>query len=322
MRWYEFLNSVKTRIEPVYVFMGADDSLKNKGENLIYKTFGADSRIRMNSLNSAAEIVGELNSEFLFSKKKVVTVNDTEIFKTNDLKTLLGYERNPNTVLVFFSKWKPEIKALFQKNKISPVDCFPPFPDALAREIRSRVKAEGKNIGEEAMRELLSISRNSAEAAYSNLLKILSFIGDEETITKETIEKVGDEKEFLNVFEFFKELLTGKSENILHRCEKTDKRDYFPYLGFLTKRFETLLMLKEIQKDTKTLGDDVLKKYKIIRKDMPYIRKFLYGTTSETLVKSYKIILETYENIKRGQENAFANAALKILQVLEEGGHA
>ncbi|MFH1958047.1 MAG: DNA polymerase III subunit delta [bacterium] len=321
MRWYEFLNSVKTRVDPVYIFMGVEDSLKTKGENLVSKNFGADNRIRMDSLNSAAEILGELNSEFLFSKKKVVTVKDAELFKVADLKSLLGYERNPNTVLVFFSKWKPEIKNLFQKNKISPVDCFTPFPDALAREIRSSVKAAGKNIEEDAIRELLSISRNSSEAIDSNLVKILSFLGDEKTITKETVGKAGDENELLNIFEFFKELLQGRSENVLRRCERTDKSDYFPYLGFLTKRFETMLMLKEIQKDAKTLGDETLKKFKIIKKDMPYIRTFLYGTTTETLVKCYKIILETYENIKKGQENAFTNAALKILRVLEEGGH-
>ena len=61
---------------------------------------------------------------------------------------------------------------------------------------------------------------------------------------------------------------------------------------------------------------------KIIKKDMPYIRKFLHTARIKTIEKCYKIILETYENIKRGEENAFTNAMLKISRTLGEGDHA
>lgn len=319
MKWYVFLNSVKTSIAPVYVFMGAEDSLKNKGEKLIGKKFCADNRIKMDSQNSTAEILGELNSESLFSKKKIVTVKDAELFKTADLKTLLGYSKNPNTVLVLFSRWNPKINKFFLKNKISPIDCFPPFPDALAREVRSRVKAEGKNIEEEAVQTLLSISRNDSGEIDGNLDKILNFVGDEKTITQKTVETVSSGRE-LNIFEFSREMLSSKTKKVMQSCEKIDRRDYFACLGFLTKRFETLLMLKSLQTTGKNIEDETLRKFKIIKKDMPHIRKFLYRTTIENIEKCYKTLLETYENIKRGQENSFTNAILKISRTLGERG--
>jgi len=320
MKWYVFLNSVKTSIAPVYVFMGADYSLKSKGEKLISKNFCADTRIKMDSQNSAAEILGELNSESLFSKKKIVTVKDTELFKTADLKSVIGYSKDPNTVLVLFSRWNPKINKFFLENKISPVDCFPPFPDALAREVRNRVKSAGKNIEEDAVRTLLSISRNDSGEIDGNLDKILNFTGDEKTITQETVETVSSGRE-LNVFEFSRELLSlNKSKKVVQRCEKIDKKDYFAYLGFLTKKFETLLILKGLQADGKTIEDGTLRKFKIIKKDMPHIRKFLHTAQIKTIEKCYKIILETYENIKSGEENAFINAILKISRALGERG--
>jgi len=91
MKWWQFKNQIKKELKPVYVFIG-------KSEKLISEKF-SNEIIKFNHENSPSEILNELNSNSLFSKKKIVLIKEGEKFKKNDLKQILEFHKSSDVIL-------------------------------------------------------------------------------------------------------------------------------------------------------------------------------------------------------------------------------
>ena len=55
MNWYEFKRSLKTGLREIYVFLGKEDTLKEKGLALITSRLKTDNIIKMDSQRPAGD---------------------------------------------------------------------------------------------------------------------------------------------------------------------------------------------------------------------------------------------------------------------------
>ncbi|MEA2081882.1 MAG: hypothetical protein U9O97_04020 [Elusimicrobiota bacterium] len=318
-----FKQQLKRRIESVYAFIGADDGSKDEGLALICNAMETSNIIRMDSTFLPGDILTELNSQLLFSDKKIVLIKDAESFKDDELKSILSYSKNPGTSLVLFCAWNARIKKFFTLSKSVIIDCFKPFPRQTAAAVRSRLAKEGKRIDDAAMSALIEISRNSSVDVELNVSKLISFKADSAVITRDDIEKISTSRETDSVFEFTWRMLEGKTAETAHDAENLSTAGEIGCMGYARGLFEKLLMLKQRQRENESISSGDAKALGIFDKNQQAIAvKIVTGTSEKTLAEAYKTILETYENYKSGVPGAFANAAVKVSGFFGKGGKA
>jgi len=318
-----FKQQLKRSIEPVYIFIGADDGCKNEGLALISTALGSSNIIRMDSTSSTGDILSELNSQLLFSDKKIVLINDAEGFKDAELTSILSYSKNAGTALVMFCAWSARLKKFIASSKSASIDCFKPFPWKTAANVRARLAKEGKKIDDSAMSALIEISRNSSVDVDLNVSKLISFKADSHIITREDVEKISTSRETDSVFEFTWQMLNGNASALVKKAEKLNTDGEIGCLGYARGLFEKFLTLKQSLRENKSIDISDAKALGIYDKNQAESAVKLVKDTSENaLIEAYKTILETYENYKSGIPGAFANAAVRISGLFGKGGKA
>ena len=267
----------------------------------------------MGAGNLPGEILAELNSEMLFAKKKLVVLNEAEKFKTSDFKTILDFKKNSETILVLIGHWKSDFKKIFPKYGVQTVDCWNPFPQELERIVREEAGKNGFSIGSDAVRLIVSLSKNDTKTILENLGKTISFSEGKKEITEETIREICVEDPYENTFEFAEVLFLKNAAEADRALAKLDKKQHFPCLAYLIKNVERALVLW----DLKRKGDmeEGFKKMKIWKKQQDFFRK-LVSLPVWKLEKIYPILLEAEENLKSGVPHAFENAVAKISGIL------
>lgn len=319
-----FKQQIKTLISPVYVFLGQDDKTKTDGLEIIRRQLATNNIRRMDSSIPSSDILTELNSEDLFSDKKIILLNRAEEFKPADLKYILDYEKSGSTSLVIFCAWKAPLKKLFESLKIPVIDCYKPFASKLAADIRERFKKEGKSIDNPAISSLIEISRSNSSDIEMNIDKLLNFRSDEQIISMEDVKRISTSREQESVFEFAWEIIENNStSSILKKAAHFKPSDEIGIMGFLRGLFEKLLVLKEKLKNNNSIGEYDAKSLQIYNKTQAAAAvRFVKKTPEAVIVECYKEILETFEKYKSGQTGAFQNALVTISGLLGKGGKA
>ncbi len=318
-----FKQQLKRRLAPVYVFIGADDGCKNEGLELICTALGSSNITRMDSTFLPGDILTELNSQLLFSDKKIVLIKDAEDFKNDELKAIFSYSKNPGTVLVIFCAWNARLKKFFTSSKSVIVDCYKPFPWKTAAAVRARLAKEGKKIDDMAMSALIEISRNSSVDVELNVSKLISFKADAAIITRDDVEKISTSRETDSIFEFTWQMLGGNASALVQKAEQLKSADEIGCLGYARGLFEKLLTLKQSLRENQSIDAGDARALGIYDKTQAAAAvKLVIVTPEKALVEAYKTILETYESYKSGVPGAFANAAVRVSGLLGKGGKA
>ncbi len=318
-----FKQQLKRRLEPVCVFIGADDGCKNEGLKLICAELGSTNIIRMDSTFLPKDILTELNSQLLFSDKKIVLIKDAEGFKNDDLEIILSYSTNQSTALVIFCAWNARLKKFFTSAKSVVVDCFKPFPRQTAAAARAMLAKEGKKIDDAAMSALIEISRNSSVDIELNVSKLISFKADASIITREDVEKISTSRETDSVFEFTWQMLCGNVPDMVKKAEELKTDGEMGCLGYTRGLFEKFLVLKQKIRENKSISVDDARALGIYDKSQQAAAvKLVTATPEKTLEEAYETILETYENYKSGMPGAFANAAVRVSGLFGKSGKA
>jgi len=313
MKWWQFKNQIKKELKPVYVFMGKSEKLKETGLKMISQRF-SDEIIKFNQENSPAEILNELNSNSLFSKKKIVLVKEGEKFKKPDLKQILNFNKSPDVILVIFCDWKREIADVFNRKDIERVDCFEPFANDIRRFIFEKTFSLGKKIDEEAASLLISISNGSLSEVEKNLDKILLFCGDEKNITTDMILSLSTSFYEENVFGFVEKFLRNPKQSV-SKIPHIEKKEYFNYLGVLRKQIESALILKGFSQERQLYKG--LEKLRLKEKKAQPLIRFAEKNSFEKLEEGFKIVNLGFFKIMQGSENAFSETIFKLSDILD-----
>jgi len=318
-----FKRQIERRVNPVYVFIGADDGCKEEGFELICKALGNSNVIRMDSAFPPGEILAELNSRMLFSDKKIVLLKDAEGFKNEELTSILSYSKNSETVLVIFCAWNARLKKFFTAADIAMVDCFKPFPRQTAADVRALLAKEGKRMDDAAMSALIEISRNSKVDIDLNVSKLITFKADDSVITLDDVEKLSTSRETDSVFEFTWQMLEGASPSLLQKAEELKSEGEMGCLGYARGLFEKFLTLKQKIREGQPVNINDAKALGIFDKNQQEAAvRIVTSTPEEKILEAYKTILETFEKYKSGEPGAFANAAVRISGFFGKGGEA
>ncbi len=309
---------IKTKLSSAYALIGADDVIKENALNLIIKKFRPEETVRMRAENTAGEILAELNSGMLFAKRKLVILNEADKFKPSDFKTILGFEKNPDTLLAIVGNWKPEFKKIFPKYGVEIVDCWNPYPQEVEKIIRSEAAKNGFSISSEATRLLISLSKSDLKTILENLEKAISYADDEKELTEETIRKICVEDPYENTFEFAETLFLKDARTVNREMLKLDKKQHFPTLAYLIKTAEKALILWDMARRGEM--EEGFGKMKIWKKQQPFFRR-IASLPVEKLEKTYSILLDAEENMKSGLPHAFENATSRISGILGKRGN-
>jgi len=313
MKWWQFKNQIKKELKPVYVFIGKSEKLKETGLKLISERF-SNEIIKFNYENSPSEILNELNSNSLFSKKKIVLVKEGEKFKKNDLKQILEFHKSSDVILVIFCDWKREIVDIFNQKDIEKVDCFEPFADEIRRFIFEKTFSLGKKIDEDATSLLISISNGSLSEVEKNLDKILLFCGDEKSINTDMILSLSTSSYEENVFDFVEKFIKNPKQSV-SKIPHIEKKEYFNYLGMLRKQIESALILKGFSQEKQVYKG--LEKLRLKEKKAQPLIRFAERNSFEKLEESFKIINLGFFRIMQGNENAFSETIFKLSDILD-----
>ncbi|MDO9513910.1 MAG: hypothetical protein Q7J59_04795 [Elusimicrobiota bacterium] len=314
---------LERRVNPVYVFIGADDGCKEEGFGLICKALGPSSIIRTDPAFPPGDILTELNSQLLFSDKKIVLIKDAEGFKNEELTAILAYSKNSTTVLVIFCAWNARLKKFFTSPDIVVVDCFKPFPWKTAAAVRARLAKEGKKIDDAAMSALIEISRNSSVDIDLNVSKLLTFKADDAVVTQDDVERISTSRETDSIFEFTWQMIGGDAVSLLQKAEQLKSDGEMGCLGYARGLFEKFLTLKQKIREGQPVNINDAKALGIFDKNQQEAAVRIVSSTPEKkILEAYKTILETFEKYKSGQPGAFANAAVKISGFFGKGAEA
>ncbi|MCR4782254.1 MAG: DNA polymerase III subunit delta [Lachnospiraceae bacterium] len=166
-------------------------ALVNEGDTMNYTVFNSE-KIEIKSLVELA------NTMPLFAEHRVIVCDNLKLFSKSN-EDLAEYLKNPNdtTVLIFTEESIDKRTNVYKaaKSKGQLIECvLPKDKDQAEKEIAtwigSRLKAEGKKIQKEAWQEFYNRTCESMDMMDTEFNKLLSYVGDNETVTLEDVRTI------------------------------------------------------------------------------------------------------------------------------------
>ena len=198
---------------PVYLLAGSEEFLKEKSLAEIKSTFlnkaYEDFNFNIFYAGSAApeKILECAGTAPFLGRKRVVLVHRIEDFSASDEELILSYIKAPHkqTLLILETSQNNLKQNFFAEicKYAQVVFCKPLKENQVLDWLKGEVQARGKRIKEKAIRLLVSNLGNNLQALSSSLDNLVLYIGKEETIEAEAVEKLTGPDLSASAFELF-----------------------------------------------------------------------------------------------------------------------
>ena len=196
----------------VIMLAGAESYLLDKYTEKIIAT-GVPDDLREFNLDlfygaevGARQVVDVASSYPMMAEKRLVILRDFNKMIPKDQKLLLGYvnKPSPTTCLVLVSR-NADSRAKTMKDlraKAAFVSCKPMYENNVVKWIEKEIQAGGYFINPDATSLLVLQVGTSLQALKNEIEKILLYLGDEKTITREIVEEVAGVRKDYSPFAF------------------------------------------------------------------------------------------------------------------------
>ena len=303
------------------IFYGENIGLKDDLKNLIknsYKSYDLLSFYQDDILKNPKILNEQILNNSLFSKKKVIIVNETsEKLRSYILDALKQFQEDVK--IFFFAEnldKKSNLRSYFEKEKkLAIVPCYQDNEKTLSFYLRNKFK-DYKGLNQELINRLIKNSGLDRNFLTQEIEKIKSLSLSKEINEEKIMKLINNEYniDFDNLrdscLEANKIDLNKNLGNILIQNEKA----YF-YINNLTNRIQKLLDLNKLLNENNNVDLAIEEvKPKIFWKDKPIFKKQLKFWNLYKLEKAKKIIFET-EIIIKTKLNSLSNILIKKLLI-------
>lgn len=251
MKFEELKNNLKSKIEPAYLLMGVDEFLLSSAYNLIVKYSG----MQMEDLNlikfgegiiDMKDVVRALNTLPVFCDKKIVYL-DIRMSKLNELKNikdLQEYLECPNMSSVLIVNLGSNDIKFIDKN-IESIDCNRLGINIVSLKIKQIANMSNKKISEETIKLLYDYSLGDLAKITVELNKLISYVGDKDSIEISDIKELVTPSLEYQVFELTDALAKKNSIRVYQIIsDMKAKKDEFRTLpAIIFSHFRRLFMV-------------------------------------------------------------------------------
>ncbi len=255
----EIIKQIEKKVfSSVYLFYGNEQYIVEEIIRLIIDK-AVDPELRQ--LNVEKYYCSEADSESIvtsalsipmLSERKVIVVRDYE--KINDSKALRHYFDHPSqsTVLVLTANTIDKRKSIFSIiAKIGVmVKCENLKRPELIGWVKNKIHSYGKEINDTSIEMLFDLKGNSLQDVYTELDKVITFIGDKQKIEdKDILSVTGATKEF-NVFELINLIGSGEKTKAIIMMNKLLDQNTEPILivNLLSRHFIILWKIQNLKR--------------------------------------------------------------------------
>ena len=314
---FEIENNIKNILRYKFILIyGENIGLK---EELKKKIINANTKAEIINLyqedvsRNKEIILGEVKNVSLFTKEKIIFVNQISEKIFAEIESLLDSKEDMKIILIgdLLDK-RSKLRNLFEKEKdLAVIPCYNDSDITLRRLIQNELR-EFKDLNSNTINMILTYSNLNRKTVLNNLEKIKLFYNDK-VLSEETLETLlnSDRNEmFENIRDAALDGDKIRLNNLLANFAFSNE-DSFLYINIITYR---LIKLLEIHKQN-TNKDDfsvIISKMRppIFWKDKPIFLKLLKKWDKQSVIDALKHLGQTEEKIKK-------NSALNNLTMVK-----
>lgn len=263
----------KGHFDPVYLFVGEEDFLKEEAIRLITSTL-IDPTIKdfnfdllYGSETDAATAMDMASSFPLMAERRLVLFRDIQHCSPKDRKILLNYAAHPlqTTCLVLVGP-KVDLRKGFYRDlskAATTVVFWPLFDNQIPSWIRKRLQGRNKKISSKALTVLQNLVGSNLQELANEIDKLLIYISERETINQEDVETVVGMTKTHSVYDLAESVAEKRhndSLQILHSLLDSGETEG-GIIWTLTRHFSTLVKIRELQKHD-TSAKEIARKIK------------------------------------------------------------
>lgn len=260
----EFFRAVSKNIDPVYLFYGQEDYIKNKAKERLIEAVCTPQPeegvnfVRLDGKATAAEdILAQCLTPSFLGGRRMVIVEDypalTASGKGNDdgLDQLVKYCENPSdsAVLVFIIKGEADKRGKLFKalQKQTAIDFTPLTQSELQAWIKRELANYGKSISDADVLFITEYAETNLESLSRELDKLANFaLGS--TVTQEDIKNVLTLSRDYNIFKLSDHILAQNTAAALELCQQllANREEPVYILNLIARQFRFALFIKEL----------------------------------------------------------------------------
>lgn len=248
----------KKKFSPIYLFYGIEQYIIEEIINLIIQKAVDPSLKQLNvekyycPETDSETIVTSALSIPMLSDRKVIVVRDYE--KINDSKAIRHYLEHPSqsTILILSANTIDKRKSIFSllsKNGVV-VKCENLKRDELSQWIKKRVNLYQKEISDTAVEMLFDLKGDSLQDIYSEIEKIVTFVGEKTKIEERDILTVTRATKEFNIFELMNLIGNGEKSKAIFMLDKLLDQNTEPILivNLLARHFIILWKIQNLRR--------------------------------------------------------------------------
>lgn len=253
MKFEELKKSLIDKVYSAYLLKGVDEYLLSSAYNLIYKY----ANIEMPDLNlikfsegiiEVKEVIRALDTMPVFSEKKLVYL-DLRMARKSEVKNykeLDEYLKNPNPMsILIVNIGDNDDLDIFDKKNFCLVDCNRLDYGIVSLKIKSTFAKKGKKIDDNAIKLLADYCISDLSKILLEIDKLVSFVGDRETITTSDVSEIVTQSLEYQIFELTEALSKKNSKKvfIILGDMKAKKDEYRTLPALIYSHFRRLFMV-------------------------------------------------------------------------------
>lgn len=315
MKYGELLKEIeKGRYEPVYLFVGEEDFLKEEILRKIAQALIDPSTQEFNydllygGETDAATAVDIAASYPMMAERRLVIFRDIQNCSPKDRKVLLGYAAHPvqTTCLILIGP-KVDLRKGFYKElsqAATAVVFWPLFDNQIPAWIRNRVHERGKQISPDALRVLQNCGGPNLRDLANEIDKLLIYMNDRKRIEKEDVEAVVGATKAHSVFDLAESVAEKRLDDslqILHFLLESGESEV-SIVWTLTRYFSTLAKVHQLN-EKRVSADEIARRAKIRPFLVSTYLQQIRGLSAPQLERAFQLLLEADVNLKSSYQN-------------------
>lgn len=311
------------QLKNFYLLYGEEDYLKNRYSTLIAKAAPIEDEdmnlTRFDEKNlDAAKLIDMAYTMPFFADKRIIIIKNSGYFKTANEEFNKYLEEPADTCILVFveSEVDKRNKAYKTFDKLGVTqELNSPSQKDIQTWIGNKLKSDSKQMQRAAFEEFTLRTDSNMENMSREYEKLISYVGNRETITKEDVENICTKQLQYNVFLMINEIAKKNTKEVLsiYHDILASKASPFSILGAITTQFRRYINIKSLREEGLTnaqISSELGIKQFIVDNGLRIIKDF----PSETMQCLLNDSCELEERIKKGLINDQIAVELLIIK--------
>lgn len=256
----ELLDSLNSgKHKSAYYFYGPEEYRLSEAQKFVARSFLPDKQLAINyrridgKKTRAENLIAELSNLPMLGERQVFAISDFQKYKPAERVRIykLLTPNDPTRIVIFTSPpaRAPKKSSAFIKeiSKVAETVEFKKLTEAqVTAQVRGKFEKAGVTIEPEAVRILAHLIAGNRGALEGEVAKLVSFKGEDTTITVEDVKNVSSGYEIFNMFHLADQVVAGNSRQVLQMTKGLISEGIGPTVlaTLLQQHFMSLYLVK------------------------------------------------------------------------------